>query len=95
MLKIKDDVDLKELERFEYQFVKFNYIANKPYENPRYIKEVYNDIINRFNLVVVIDNRLISVEKYFDTYYELIEDESSKLYIQDLIQAGLVEKVGE
>ena len=40
MLKIKDNVDLKELEKFGFEFYDFDYVANKPYDYSLYINNV-------------------------------------------------------
>lgn len=81
MLKIKDDVDLKKLEKFGFRYTK-----NKN----SYIKEIY---VGDCDLIVDADKIL-----YYDNYstadmtyhsYQLLE----KIY--NLIQTGLVEKIGE
>lgn len=77
MLKIKDNVDLKELEKFgfvEYHG-KYFHRDDESYEN-----------------VVVQENRYISFEsEEVSICGAFIEDKLSILF--DLIQAGLVEKV--
>ncbi len=87
MLKIKDDVDLKELEKFGYTL--------KDDNDNYYIKrnEKYRIQINVFD-------RKILVYKYrensdWGTYIGYLDKEENELkeYIQDLNQAGLVEKV--
>ena len=74
MLKIKDNVDLKELEKFGF---KFNEIIGKWYFETRSMFEyIY---INSWNRIIVVDS---------------IKGIASSVLF-DLIQAGLVEKVGE
>ena len=78
MLKIKDNVDLKELEKFSFKqnnhhdlFTRYEY---KP-EN--------------YTCLYIDEARILSV---FPTYYDKLSSKiMDKLY--DLIQAGLVEKV--
>lgn len=93
MLKIKDEVDLKELEKFGFEFRDFDYVINKPYKNPKYVKEILRDEVNGFSIVVVIENRFVEVRKCRYIGYSILNDEESKKYIQILIQAGLVKKV--
>ena len=93
MLKIKDEVDLKELEKFEYKKL------GLPMFND-YFKNLDNNIfiaINERNNIV--SSSKISAYKgnpknWLDlggNVYEEIETKDE--YIQDLITAGLVEKV--
>lgn len=76
MLKIKDDVDLKELEKFGFEEYKHSY---------------WRDINHTHTIIVDKENR--KIEKW-NFAYGGKPTEPDK-YIQDLIQAGLVEKVGE
>lgn len=85
MLKIKDDVDLKELEKFG-----FEYNENE--------KEYHKKIS---------DSEIIEIQKWGheqknqihlfidDEYYNCWTNDNSFDLIFDLIQAGLVEKVGD
>lgn len=88
MLKIKDSVDLKELEKFGFKYENGN--------NPYYYKEIALDEINTFEFHVWDAKRIIEL------YIEDQEDETLNIdkwvddefdFIFDLIQAGLVEKV--
>jgi hypothetical protein len=79
MLKIKDNVDLKELEK--YGFKKDKYCPS------RIIGEY--DYAYQF-LRINTDDRTIMISSGYDDVNSY--DEVSKLY--DLIQAGLVEKAG-
>ena len=85
MLKIKDDIDLKELEKFGFTEIKFisdgeclgwewSTIYNDDGEEEKESIYVYPDINKNYKRIMVIDAH--------------VED---KLF--DLIQAGLVEKV--
>lgn len=77
MLKIKDNVDLKELETYEF------------YENDKGEWE-YTDY-DSDEIIRVQKNRYIYIETIPRYYGSIVEDLLSKLF--DLIQAGLVEKV--
>ena len=80
MLKIKDNVDLKELEKFGY------YLGQDDGCHKAYIKDLeYNDYI------AIYDDRtiLIDVEDFCGSSWEEFEEK----LLQDLIKADLVEKV--
>lgn len=90
MLKIKDDVDLKELEKFGFNLIPEGIYARS--------KKCWTDgISNRHEIFVAIEkNRIIKryyVESYLFKIYEEKEQHLFKRDIKDLIQAGLVEKV--
>ena len=80
MLKIRDDVDLKELEKFGY--TKIDIGLNEPYEiYKKYIKPYFSiEIRPDGNIVANNDDKTV-----------ILKEE----YIQDLVQAGLVEKVSD
>ncbi len=82
MLKIKDSVNLKELEKFG--FVRF--VRDACYQDE------YGDVMYSYEFLLISQNtRDLCICTGYD---ELFGDkEIIKLY--DLIQAGLVEKVGE
>lgn len=78
MLKIKDNIDLKELEKFG--FTKGTYYYSKKIEY-----EYYQVIIQ-----IILDTKHIYIKNdYFDGDYACFVPND----IYDLIQAGLVEKV--
>lgn len=83
MLKIKDNVDLKELEKFGFQKgYKFHSIDNTPTR----IVAVVND---ERDLIIQYSN-----SAWWDfNYWYLYDYNQDKVY--DLIKADLVEKVGE
>jgi len=87
MLKIKDDVDLKELEKFGFKhdsiFGVEMYIKSKPHK-----KEANDHIIDR--VFVYEDNRRIVTDIYSSNTHRLQTD-----ILSDLIQAGLIEQVEE
>lgn len=94
MLKIKDSIDLKQLERFGYKVIDWNCVVERPYDVPLCTKMIkrYNKKKNVHFLDVYIENRII---KLIDVYYTFwIERQNvAKKYIQDIIDAGFVEKV--
>jgi len=82
MLKIKDNVDLKELEKFGFKQNKFNY-----YDDEIYIckdRKIILGIERNYDELDIIAG---------STCIEITNELLTKLY--DLIQAGLVEKVKE
>lgn len=81
MLKIKDNVDLKELENFGFEL--YDIGLNEPYE-------VYKKYIKNYTSIDIYNDGKI----YFDND-ENITQKIKEEYIYDLIQAGLVEKVGD
>jgi hypothetical protein len=81
MLKIKDNIDLKELEKFGFK---------KIYPNDdAYFKKVYlgNDDDDRVCYLIKGWNRFIKITR--------IDGEELDDTLFDLIQAGLVEKVSD
>lgn len=86
MLKIKDDVDLKELEKFgftnEESGFKNCYTKNIDYTNYEYNK-----------IYIMKNNRIVRLGHYQDEYGAT--DTLNLDIIYDLIQAGLVEKVSD
>lgn len=81
MLKIKDNVDLKELEKFGFNFDNYHNF---------YSKEVYMSdcrLVADADRVICYDNNSNADMTYHS--YQLLDE------VFDLIQAGLVEKVGE
>lgn len=81
MLKIKDNVDLKELEKFGFRYFE---AFGKHYDIQS--KEFCSLIL------VYVDNREIS---YRTTYYKPEEINEATSILYDLIKAGVVEKVEE
>lgn len=77
MLKIKDNIDLKELEKFGFEYVEI-----------RYGKE-YHLLVGGEILSVVEDNRGVYIQT--ENIWNIAEDSLGVLF--DLIKADLVEKV--
>ena len=86
MIKIKDSVELKELEK--YGFVNDEIYGRKVKVKKMMTKEKWNaeiveiDLITR-QLQIFVD----------DEYYEIYTNSKTLDFIYDLIKAGLVEKV--
>ena len=79
MLKIKDNVDLKELEKYGFTKPKYGCYEKLVKDNWNYKMYIY----------ITKDTRKIQVNTYDD--YDVDLDDT----LYDLIQAGLVEKVDE
>ena len=104
MLKIKDNIDLKELEKFgfkKYYEIRENSPKGKKEYNLSTYKEwgyMYNDTINTIEIVEKRENshwvhRNIEREIYvYESDWEMGVSMPAIEVIFDLIQAGLVEK---
>ena len=82
MLKIKDDVDLKELEKFGYKW------TTDDVNHEAYVKYLeYGDYI------AIYENKryYIDIEDFCGSSWDELEEE----LLEDLIVAGIIEKVGE
>lgn len=100
MLKIKDNVDLKELEKFGYK--QGQDMCNVSYSAYGKVFEVeYSEKINDMLIdIVEIDKKtkeIVLSRSSKNAFRSFIyhDDEQLKKYIDDLIKADLVEKVGE
>lgn len=85
MLKIKDDIDLKELEKFGFEASKC------PSGNIRYRKTIYEDGDLAYYYLDIFDCDR-EFHSIWGTGYKIFIDIE---FIYDLIEAGLVEKVEE
>lgn len=92
MLKIKDDVDLKELEKFGFNYEELDETQEGDTE-PYIIKQYsnYDDAICPYTINIDIKTRIINDTYSYPGYAEIVPAD----LIFDLIQAGLVEKVVE
>ena len=90
MLKIKDNVDLKELEKYDFVKLENDYRGHK-YSWKRYLE----NWIDYYEIYIAKDNRVsIYVESPNGMRYLRIRNKlQDKLY--DLIKDGLVEKVDD
>lgn len=105
MLKIKDDVDLKELEKFGFKkIVKKEKTHKYTWENGEedYYTEVIYRLDNGENTIDILEKREnsdwkhLNKEKEIDIYesdWEMGVSRNMPDILYDLIQAGLVEKV--
>lgn len=93
MLKIKDNVDLKELEKFGFDKSK---IANETY----YIDETYksdNEYCPQYTFSLIINWRNSKVKNSLVGGFNANDDEIDEIFdldiLYDLIKANLIEKV--
>lgn len=87
MLKIKDNVDLKELEKFGFEEDRFgDYVKKLP------VKEHFKFKTSYANIMIDRTEKIGRIGFVIDNIY-CLDIELDTLY--DLIQAGLVEKVSE
>ena len=99
MLRIKDNVDLKELEKFRFSKV-YKYKGSLKWGLYGTLKgfsfTLYDENENSKNDIIYIDkkSRIVEVEDFDFTNKEKVENARSEI-INNLIQAGLVEKVEE
>lgn len=94
MFKIIDKFDLKGLESFGYEEFDFDYEANKPIEPPIYVSWIkkINKKRNIKWIGIFIENRIIELRECYEYHYT-IKKRIRKMYIQNLIDFGIVEKV--
>lgn len=105
MLKIKDDVDLKELEKFGFEYKEeiektHDYLYGS-HKRSYYIekKYIYDDKITTIEILSERKNsdwlhcNEIRQIWFYESDYDVKISESSLDKLYDLIQAGLVEKV--
>lgn len=103
MLKIKDDVDLKELEKFGFIRNEAVYDARQHRKHDVWYKLVPNDDYDRFEASIIINpvgvfekNEIIFEIENTENVVGTDVDLAARLdVLYDLIQAGLVEKVEE
>lgn len=91
MLKIKDNVDLKELEKFGFK-PKYDEDTG---EIKKYVKKAQYS--NCFIISFEKDQKILGnyeIVNYWGLYIEKVIKETIDL-LYDLIQAGLVEKIGD
>ena len=95
MLKIKDDVDLKELEKFNY---KKNGGTEKCWHFYYYTKEIYG-IMNWYLIKIDGKTRKIKIFKDLTMQHSFpfnnVESVKKNRLIKDIIKADMVEKVEE
>lgn len=91
MWKVKDGIDFNEFEKFGYVVFDFDYNANKPFDPP-----ICRKIIKRTKkyegLTILIENGIVKL-KEFGINFCNTKKRISKSYINDLIDASMIEKV--
>jgi len=108
MLKIKDNIDLKELEKFGYKKYTDKYdksfyadISKEDYNNYQKLRKNKSYLCPYFTGQVdifIYSNRIININIYVFSREQCEIDFESKnynYYIQDLIKAELIEEVEE
>lgn len=102
MLKIKDNVDLKELEKYGFkkgedtQYVSYGHYGKVFEEQLDNYWEIEGSIVDLIFVISICKKRIISCEVTSKNASRSIcsdNDEPVIPYIKDLIQADLVEKV--
>lgn len=97
MLKIKDNVDLKELEKYGFEYYKTIWASDDKSNNNKYILvDRFINIDEKIEAVVLqVYEEDREIREVFDTrsgfYYRVNEKRIDTLY--DLIKADLIEKV--
>ena len=92
MLKIKDNVDLKELEKFGFEYEKKKYYIDTARDlMDSETRSAVFPVSKRFAIYININDRKITVTKNIVCW----QDQSKVDVLFDLIQAGLVEKVSD
>ena len=81
MLKIKDNVDLKKLEKYGFEYHTMVYVK-KIKRSSEFLEEEKTIYVEETDREISIHKGLFNVDEELDTIFELIKD-------------GLVEKVGE
>lgn len=94
MLKIKDNVDLKELEKFGFEYTEYDETEENDKE-PFIIKEYvyYNKRtpIDDYPIYIDVETRIIDDQYTSHDYADVVPAD----LIYDLIKADLIEKVGD
>ena len=93
MLKIKDNVDLKELEKFGFEYEHILQIYYKLII-PHKLKILIFNYIPKARVIIVEKDKKI-IAKRMDYWLDWNECEINKKDIKDLIKADLVEKVSD
>ena len=109
MLKIKDNVDLKELEKFGFKRVEFRKVFSDYVRSYQYEVKTFNDICDyhlfmQTDTIIVHDKDSVDYERNIqiviqdhskvDLGYKIVGiKEETMSKLFDLIQAGLIEKV--
>lgn len=92
MLKIKDNVDLKELEKFGFKYCEEDYTEEtdaEPYINKYWSS--YEKKKSDYPIYINVSTRIIDDQYINPPYAEVVPAD----LIYDLIKADLVEKVGD
>ena len=95
MLKIKDNVDLKELEK--YGFIQNKFIKETYYTKEKYKADDENEYFNDFDIEIIVNpygkNCKNEIVGCFNANEDAIDEPFNFDTLYDLIKDGLVEKV--
>lgn len=107
MLKIKDNIDLKELEKYEFKkMIKKDKTHKYQWKNGKeeYYTEIVYSLDNGVNTIDIVEKRENSDWKHtnkereiyiYESDYDMGVSKGILDILYDLIQAGLVEKVSD
>ncbi len=91
MLKIKDDVDLKELEKYGYEYESILEVYYKMIIPHKWKTILFNTVPQAITITINKEREIIT--KRMKHWLDWNECRTDKKDIKDLLKAGLVEKV--
>lgn len=94
MWKVRPNISFADLEKFGYRLEEFDYVANKPYNYVLYVKEVFRDAILGYGVVILVKDGVVEVRKCYSYSYQILDDNDCQFYINDLIRAEMLERIG-
>ncbi len=93
IMKVKADVDLKELEKYGFKYVEWRYSHEYGFSPKLYVKDMYKDnrYLHKVNIIINTQDRFVDIRNGKD-FSLLTSKQSIKKYLSDLINAGLLEE---
>ncbi len=93
MMKVKDNVDLKELEKYGFTYVEWRYSHEYGFFPKLYVKDMYKDnrCLHKVNIIINTDDRHIDIRNGKD-FSLLVSKQAINKYLSDLIKADIIEK---
>ncbi len=93
MMRVKSNIDLKELEKFGFTYVEWRYSHEYGFSPKLYVKDMYKDsrCIHKVNIIINTADRYVDIRNGKD-FSLLVSKQSIKKYLSDLIKAGIVEE---
>ena len=94
MMKVKADVDLKELEKYGFNYVEWRYNHEYGFFPKLYVKDMYKDnrCLHKVNIIINTEDRIVDIRNGKD-FSLLVSKQSIKKYLSDLIKADLIEEI--